>query len=454
MVARSIRHRLLLLLLLTACSGEEPPTAPMSGDPVFQHAGHLIVNSPADPGNGTCDAVECTLREAITAANQEPDPSEISFARKLTGPITLDGASGQLAITEDLAISGPKGGMVIQRNSADPAFRIFDIAKESGTATVLFTRLTIRGGQGAPSGGGIRNAENLTLSNSTVSDNAATRGGGISNGGDLTVVNSRVSGNRASTSGGGIVDFGGTVTLTNSTISGNQVTGTGGAGGGGIHSQGRLTLIGSTVSGNSSSTAGGGIANYAELTPEPTATLTNTTVSGNSAATVGGGIFTGSSTPQHNVYLVLVNSSVVANTAGTQGGGISHDAHPETLTNLTNSLLALNAAPSAPDVSASFCGSSVHVCGAGFNLIGVGDGAVGVSDGVNGNLVGTSSSPIDPRLGPLASNGGATQTHALKSGSRAIDAASTAESPSTDQRGLVRPQGPASDIGSYERKAS
>lgn len=448
---------LLLLLVLTACSGKEPPMAPAAGDPAFDHAGHLVVNSLADPGDGTCDAAECTLREAIAAANQGPDPSEISFARNLTGPITLDGASGQLTITEDLSISGPKAGMIIQRNSADPQFRIFDIAKDPGTATVRFVRLTIRGGQSAQTGGGIHNAENLTLVTSTVSGNAtATRGGGISNEGDLTLMTSTVSGNSASIAGGGIADFGGTVTLTNSAVSGNQVTGTGGPGGGGIHNQGRLILIGSTVSGNASALAGGGIANFGPNFGElPSATLTNSTVSGNSAATVGGGIYTGSPQPDRNIFLTLINSTVARNSAAGQGGGINQDANSlGSFTSATNSLLALNSAPSAPDVFATFCGASSSLCSARFNLIGVGDGTSGVSHGVDGNQVGTSGSPIDPKLGPLAGNGGATQMHALKPGSPAIDAASTAESPSTDQRALVRPQGSASDVGSYERKAS
>jgi CSLREA domain-containing protein len=431
--------------------------APAPGDPAFDHAGHFVVNSLADPGDGTCDAAECTLREAIAAANLGPGPSEISFARSLTGPITLDGASGQLTIAEDLSISGPKGGMVIQRNSADPQFRIFDIAKDPGTATVRFVRLTIRGGQTAQSGGGIRNAENLTLVTSMVSGNAtANRGGGISNGGDLTLMSSTVAGNSASISGGGIADFGGAVTLTNSTVSGNRVTGTDGPGGGGIHNQGRLTLIGSTISGNASALAGGGIANFGQaLGDPPSATLTNSTVSGNSAATVGGGIYTGSPEPDRNIFLTLVNSTVARNSAAGQGGGINQDANSlGSFTSATNSLLALNAAPSAPDVFARFCGSSSGLCSARFNLIGVGDGASGVSHGVDGNQVGTGGSPIDPKLGPLASNGGATQMHALKPGSPAANAASTAEGPDTDQRGLVRPQGPASDIGSYERKAS
>ena len=52
-------------------------------------------------------------------------------------------------------------------------------------------------------------------------------------------------------------------------------------------------------------------------------------------------------------------------------------------------------------------------------------------------------------LGPLFDNGGPTQTHALLSGSVAIDAASFCAF-DTDQRGVPRPQGIACDIGSFE----
>ncbi|HWS26798.1 MAG TPA: IPT/TIG domain-containing protein, partial [Xanthomonadales bacterium] len=49
----------------------------------------LVVNSLADPGTGTCDVAECTLREAITAANLLPDADAIHFDIPLgqcTGP--------------------------------------------------------------------------------------------------------------------------------------------------------------------------------------------------------------------------------------------------------------------------------------------------------------------------------------------------------------------------------
>src|SRR5207237_9453115 len=56
----------------------------------------------------------------------------------------------------------------------------------------------------------------------------------------------------------------------------------------------------------------------------------------------------------------------------------------------------------------------------------------------------------DPRLGPLADNGGRTLTHALLSGSPAIDAGDNAGAPAADQRGVSRPRAMACDIGAYE----
>src|SRR5262249_26060955 len=56
----------------------------------------------------------------------------------------------------------------------------------------------------------------------------------------------------------------------------------------------------------------------------------------------------------------------------------------------------------------------------------------------------------DPKLAPLANNGGPTLTMALLPGSPAIDAGDTAAAPPIDQRGIARPVGPASDIGAFE----
>lgn len=60
----------------------------------------------------------------------------------------------------------------------------------------------------------------------------------------------------------------------------------------------------------------------------------------------------------------------------------------------------------------------------------------------------------DPAIGSLADNGGGTLTHALQSGSAAIDAGTCQDGGgsviSADQRGRIRPQGLSCDIGAYE----
>jgi uncharacterized protein YidB (DUF937 family) len=58
----------------------------------------------------------------------------------------------------------------------------------------------------------------------------------------------------------------------------------------------------------------------------------------------------------------------------------------------------------------------------------------------------------DALLGPLADNGGPTLTHVPLAFSRAIDAASAAQCPATDQRAVPRPRGAGCDVGSVERE--
>jgi CSLREA domain-containing protein len=492
---------LLPLLVLAACGEDQPSTAPpvASDGPAFGHtATHKVVNSSADPGDGTCNAAQCTLREAI----EDPSSTQITFASGFTGPITLarpTAGGGTLVIDKNLSITGPSAKIVIQRRSTDPAFRIFRI----GEATATLRNLIIRNGQ-ADQGGGIINFGTLSLINSTVATNSTS---GIDNHGPLTLTNSVVSRNSshgidnhnnrrvivrnstvANNSGAGIVNRGGALELTNSAVTGNLVGGIAqdrgtstitnariagnstpleGGGiavghgevtltnstvsgnsaqrvGGGINTQdGTFTIIKSTISGNSSSEAGGGIHNEADLFCRLDASLTviNSTVSGNSAPFGGGIVNTGCG----QASTVVTNSTVVRNSATSRGGGIFEGSDEGGIT-LRNSLVAQNRAPTGPDVF-----SSRGSVGARFSLIGDGRGS-GITN-TNGNQVGNvspNSSPIDPRLGPLNNNGGPTRTHALLSGSPAIDAASMTNCPATDQRGVPRPQRSGCDIGSYE----
>ena len=66
----------------------------------------FVVNSTADPGNGVCDPTECTLREAIGAANAHPGRDIIAFNIPGAGPHKIKPASALLVITDPVAIDG------------------------------------------------------------------------------------------------------------------------------------------------------------------------------------------------------------------------------------------------------------------------------------------------------------------------------------------------------------
>jgi hypothetical protein len=307
-------------------------------------------------------------------------------------------------------------------------------------------------------GGGISNTGTLTVSNSTLSGNTADSGGGIYNRGALTVSNSTLSGNTASYEGGGILNDG-TLTVSNSTLSGNTAT----SYGGGIENDGTLMVSDSTLSGNTASHYfGGGIDNFFG-----TLTVSYSTLSGNTASLAGGGI------RNYDGTVTVGNSTMSGNTAD-YGGGISISvAQSVTLTNVTvtdnratlsggglyvfsaspvlhNTLIAGNfhgaTGTTADDVSGNLDPSGDN------NLIGDGTGMTGLQNGVHGNQVGTADNPIDPRLGPLADNGGPTLTHALLPDSPAIDAGNNAYATDFDQRGPGFPRivNGIIDIGAFE----
>ncbi|MCZ7624560.1 MAG: hypothetical protein M5R38_00810 [Candidatus Methylomirabilis sp.] len=253
-------------------------------------------------------------------------------------------------------------------------------------------------------------------------------GGGLGSGG-LTLMNSTVSGNTVSctASGGGFCEArggglrGGSMTLTNVTLSGNTVSCTASGGGfgciaigGGLDNvgiEGITTLTNVTLSGNTAScTASGGTlscgADGAGLYNEGAVKLTNVTLSGNTTSCDGTGCaFSGAlSSPG---FISLQNTIIAKQLVG-------------------------------PDCSNSWALPPSF----GHNLD---------SDNTC-QLTQPSDHPgvTDPLLGPLQNNGGPTQTHALLPGSPAIDAGTISGCPSTDQRGITRPQGGTCDIGAFE----
>ena len=303
--------------------------------------------------------------------------------------------------------------------------------------TLTLTNSVMSGNRAKDRGGAIYNSGGtLTLINSIVNGNQAPIGGGIASvadrehGSGMVTLKGTVVSNNVARAGGGIFVSSATLTVIDSTVSGNVANGvnvSSGVGGGIYMSDGLLTLTNSTVSGNTARDQGGGIYKYRP----GTLALVNSTVSGNTATVGdGGGIFSGS-------QLTLVSSTIAENDAGGQGGGVYSQVGP---VEVVNTMIAKNSAGSGPDCSGEFASL-------GHNLVG---NSIACSFRAGtGDQVGFQFR-IDPKLGPLQDNGGPTETHALLEGSPAIDGGADEHAPETDQRGISRPQGSASDIGAFE----
>jgi len=204
-----------------------------------------------------------------------------------------------------------------------------------------------------------------------------------------------------------------TLALLGLTISGGQSAGSGGA----IFNDGKLTIVNSTLTGNTAAD-GGAIAASAT---SASVTLVNTTISANTATGNGGGVAV------LGGLLTSINSTVTDNRADNDadsngtGGGIFHSGGTTTL---HNTIVAGNLNEDGASDAADDIGGTIDPASS-FNLIGTG-GAGGLTNGVNNNQVGVANAG----LGPLADNGGRTQTHALLAASPAIEAGSNANLPS------------------------
>jgi CSLREA domain-containing protein len=293
----------------------------------------FTVNSLADtvnPNDG-----KLTLREAINAANKQGGKNDIFF--NVGGTITLTGS--ELLINDNLTIHGLGANkLTISGNNAS---RVFEITKGH---TVTLSGLTITQGLARGfTGGGIENAGNLTLRNSTLSNNSADAGGGIENedGSSLRVTGSTFTGNSAGT-GGGILNRG-NLKLTSSTFTGNSGLNFAG----GIFNLGSVTMTDSTFTNNMANT-GGGIVNSGGTMNITGSTFTKNGFTNTSMAITraGGGIWNGSGSK-----LTLTKSKVEGNHA-MEGGGL------------------FNASDSTAEVTNSTFNSSVSGYGGGIYNVG------------------------------------------------------------------------------------
>src|SRR5437868_4561070 len=272
---------------------------------------------------------------------------------------------------------------------------------------------------GTQGGGAIYNAGTLIVDNAQLHDNHADgQGGAIDNvsPGSMQVRNAVLRHNSAS--GGGAINNQSNGTVDTSTLADNTADNYGGAIDSSDESDASksLTVTASTLSDNSASLDGGAILSEMKLT------LTNVTISGNS----------GPEALSHYERAITLTNVTIAQTTG---AGLR--MHASATLTMRNTLLASNAAGNCggPIISSGFNLSDDASCNSYLNQPGDQNGK-------------------SAQLGPLANNGGATQTHLPQPGSPAIDNGTGTGAPTNDQRGIHRPQGAATDIGAVEIQRS
>lgn len=335
---------------------------------VTAHAATITVSTDADgPLGSVTDA--CTLRAAVAAANDgvavdgcssgSAGADEIVFDSGLAhSTVTL--ADGQIAITNDLTITGPvpadAGGLTVDADNASRALRV-------DGADIGLQGLTLTGGRlsGGTSneGAGLRISNgDLIMRDSRVSGNSiygrSYGGGVVVFSGNASIYDTEISGNSVDglPLGVGIGVGGGDLVIRDSVIDGNVGYGTRGRGGGVRIQNGRLSVFDSTISNNRLQvdganrigSGGGGI--FAESSD---VTIVDSTIAGNSTEGdhgAGGGVFVFAAKAA-NIQVEVIRTSIQNNTtsgAEAHGGGlvVASDESPAEV-EIVNSTISGNA---------------------------------------------------------------------------------------------------------------
>jgi CSLREA domain-containing protein len=420
-----------------------------------------------DPAPGKCKPGNCSLREAVNAANAHAGedtivlrrgatykltrvPSDLGFDDSVTvvtdgsRPATID-ARGHGSIFVE-PIGGEEPQLTLKRlvlTGATNGAIVGDV--------IRVTRSRLHGNEATNGSGGAISAGILFLNRSAVAENrAAFAGGGIYVDRGITMVGSKVFANHAATEGGGLLlgvpeqDNTSSMTIKTSTIAGNRA---GGFGGGIYNLAEGVEVERTTIAKNRAGQGGGGLANVSVDFNDSfffgsSITLGNSTIALNRARGFGGGIDSFDTTDPGDLvdppFTRLESTTVAFNVAnsddagaeqggGIQNGGAGYSSH--------NTLVARNSVGTgggAPDCNGSI-GSD------GTNLIGNAAGCVFDLD----DLVGGA------KLGTFGDYGGPTATVKLRKGSAAINSGDDADCPPIDQRGVKRRR---CDIGAFERR--
>ena len=459
-MVRKALPRLFLLPLVAAL---------LSGHTCRAQTCNYTVTSLADSGAGTLRAglADSTVTEICFSVQ---GTITLSSTLQMSFPVTIDGNGITLSGINQfqlLYVSLPVPGVLAASRRLRGA-QTKAIPDFVGGPTATINGMTFTNGN-APYGGAIEVASgNLVLTGTAFTNNTATLGGAIYSTDTVTLSQCSFSGNTATSGSGGAVNNSeGTLTIQGGSFTSNsspngagavyndgiaQVTGSvvfsGNTGyqGGAIYNDiyGTLTISGGTTFTNNTATfAGGALGNSG------TASITQALFTGNSAqaagdvAASGGGLYNAGGA-------TISESTFTANTSTQNGGGISFGGESLSLVNdtITGNTAALSGSgidvetSATPTVSNTIIANNTAIAGSA-------NSDCGNCTTVNGsnNLIG-----VNPYLGPLAQNGGPTQTFMPLPGGPAVGGGSASlTTDTTDQRGFSRLAANGSvDIGAVQ----
>jgi len=358
---------------VTMSKGKGAPSVflPMAGST-------FTVTRADDPAPNGCAVGDCSLREAIIAANADVGSDTIVFNAGInpTLSITSGGghedaaATGDLDINSSVVITGNNPTVIsTSYNNTCGDCKVFGV-NQPGTnngLAVSFTGVTIQNGfndgtnfSGTffETGGGIdffltgsgntESMTNCTITNNKTQNGIRSHGGGVNvdgqntasaggpSGGSITFTSCTITNNSSTADGGGGIFLAADkhdATLTNCVITGNSCSG--GTGGGVQVTQsfgGTVSISGASgsVSNNTASTSGGGImVTFNQVTNISNITISNNTATGTGGSSLGGGVLidtlgatgvTGSTTLTN----VTISTNHANNGANAIGGGVRY----------------------------------------------------------------------------------------------------------------------------------
>lgn len=261
------------------------------------------IDVPADHATITAAVAAAASGDVIRVAPGTYFESAISFAGK---DLVLESVSGP-AVT------------VIDANHAD---RVFHITGALTRAAVI-DGFTIRNGQTAGNGGGLRiHLGSPTIRNNVIENNFTSEGGGgihVVNGANPAIENNTIQNNTATGRGGGLEIVGATAVISGNTfLSNTAVTSTTFSSGGAIRIVGatsEVVISNNRLENNVSAFSGGGLTAFGSDVK-----LTGNLILGNESA-AGGGVHLETNTAP--VTWTVRGNRIESNVASSQGAGLN-----------------------------------------------------------------------------------------------------------------------------------